>query len=289
MTDYYTPKAVAFVRRVAGGAIALAAAGLCMGSPAAAHDFWIQPGDWCPSIATRAPYTLQVGHGEDRQRSAIRAARVTRFDVIGPDGAVTDIRGHMSLGEEVADGAFVPSTDGTQILAFETDHRGESHLPADQYTAYLLDEGLTPALAWRDHAARTDTAGSETYGRVAKALVWRGTTPYPSQDAALRPVGLSLEIVPEINPYRGDRPTRLPVRVYWKGQPLAGALVKLTDLADDSRPRDSQLTDSEGRARFEVPLTGNWLLNVVWTELLPPDRETEFETTFSSLTFGCRA
>lgn len=274
-------------RRVAGLLPAVLAVMLA-GSPAAAHDFWIQPAAFCTGSDAVTPFTLQVGHGPDRQRSAIPVSRITRLEAIGPRGAAVDLRGQLHLGGEGADGAFAPAQAGTHVLALETDHRAQSHLPAGRFNAYLLEEGLTPALVWRERAGRSDSEGSENYGRVAKALVQVGTAAEGAPDRALHPVGLTLEIVPELNPYAASRPPSLPFRVFHQGAPLAGALVKLTDLDDDAHPRASQVTDGEGRVVFVIPRTGQWRLNVVWTRPLPADRETGFETTFSSLTFGCR-
>ena len=101
-----------------------------------------------------------------------------------------------------------------------------------------------------------------------------------------KPAGLPLEIVPEVNPYAASRTSSLPVRVIYEGRPLPQALVKLTDLDDDASPREQIRTDREGRARFTVPRSGTWLLNVIWTKALPRTEETDFETVFSSLSFG---
>jgi retron-type reverse transcriptase len=35
-----------------------------------------------------------------------------------------------------------------------------------------------------------------------------------------------------------------------------------------------------------MPRDGIWLLNVIWTKPLPSSRDTDFETVFSSLSFG---
>jgi uncharacterized GH25 family protein len=101
-----------------------------------------------------------------------------------------------------------------------------------------------------------------------------------------KPVGLPLEIVPETNPYAVPRSATLPIHVIYAGHPLAGALVKLTNLKDDAAPFEVHLTDQKGRASFTMPNSGTWLLNVIWTKALPRSEETDFETVFSSLSFG---
>jgi uncharacterized GH25 family protein len=82
------------------------------------------------------------------------------------------------------------------------------------------------------------------------------------------------------------RSATLPVRVIYAGRPLAGALVKLTNLNDDASPLEVRLTDREGRATFTMPSSGAWLLNVIWTKALGRSDDTDFETVFSSLSFG---
>jgi uncharacterized GH25 family protein len=67
---------------------------------------------------------------------------------------------------------------------------------------------------------------------------------------------------------------------------LPGALVKLTDLANDEKPAATAVTDRHGRAAFRMPSTGRWLVNVVWSKPIVGHRWAEYDTTFSSLTFG---
>ena len=268
---------------IAHAAAVLAAAWIA--APAMAHDFWVEPTVYWMAPEATTGLTLQVGHGLDRQRSKIPQRRVTRFTASGPVGTVVDLRDRLTLGAEAADGAFRLAAPGTHVLALQTDNRAQSHLPAGRYNAYLEAEGLTPAQTWRHENHEADRESSEIYSRQAKALVQVGP-PGGDQAQVTRPLGLLLEIVPEHSPYALPHTASLPVRVYFEGQPLAGALVKLTDLDHDAAPLAAVRTDTRGRARFDLPGPGRWLLNVVWTKHLPPTAEADFETTFSSLSFG---
>jgi uncharacterized GH25 family protein len=268
------------IPHLAGG---LAAIGLA--APAMAHDFWVEPAAYWTVPRATVDLTLQVGHGPDRQRSRIPLRRVTRFTAQGPAGSGLDLRGGLTLGGGAADGAFRLAAPGGHVLALQTDNRAQSHLPAARYEAYLKEEGLTPAQSWRAQNHEADRDGAEIYSRQAKALVQVGS-PGGDQEQVTRPVGLTLEIVPERSPYALPRAAALPVRVYFEGHPLAGALVKLTDLDHDAAPLAQHRTDADGRARFDMPGAGRWLLNVVWTKRLPTTSEADFETTFSSLSFG---
>jgi hypothetical protein len=62
--------------------------------------------------------------------------------------------------------------------------------------------------------------------------------------------------------------------------------VKLTNLDHDENPLEVHVTDGAGGATFSFTTSGQWLLNVIWTRALPPDAEADYETDFSSLSFG---
>jgi uncharacterized GH25 family protein len=268
------------------GGLALAAVSVCAGAPALAHDFWLQPsGYWVSSGATTS-MTLQVGHGPSRQRSPIPLRRIVRFQAIDPNGSATDLRGRLHLGGASADGDFALQKPGAHLLVFQTDNLAQSHLPSVRFNDYLNVEGLTPALDQRSRLHRMDRDGSENYSRCTKSIVEVGPGGSGLQRQVTRAFGLPLEIVPDRSPYALPRAAVLPVRVLYHGQPLAGALVKLTHLENDAVPLEMHRTDRAGRAIFAMPSGGTWLLNVIWTRAQPPSAETDFETVFSSLSFG---
>lgn len=252
----------------------------------AAHDFWLQPNEYWISPDALTTMTLQVGHGPFRQRSPIPARRITRFQAIAPKGTVIDLHEQLRLGEAAEDGDFRFAIPGAYVLVLQTDDGAQTHLPSIRFNDYLKVEGLTPALEQRARFNQMDRDGSERYSRCAKSIVQVGPVGAGPQGQVSKPVGLPLEIVPEANPNGVPRSANLPVRVIYAGHPLSGALVKLTDLNNDASPFEVHLTDHEGRATFTMPNAGSWLLNVIWTKALPRSEETDFETVFSSLSFG---
>lgn len=243
---------------------------LCLlGQAASAHDFWLQPAAFWSAVGARIPITLQVGHGPSRQQSAIPLRRIVRAEV---DGKAADI---------VANG-IEPRRAGTYLVGMETDNRAQSHLPAQRFNEYLIAEGLTDALDYRERHGQMAREGSETYSRRTKAILQAG----PVASDVSRPLGMTLEIIPLVNPYAQPAPAQFPVTVLYEGAPLAGALVRLTNLDSDAEPFESRLTDRDGRASFSMPARGQWMFNVVWTKPLPEGSKTDFDTVFSSLSFG---
>ena len=241
---------------------------LCICMRAHAHDFWVDPDSFVVSVGASTALTMQVGHGDARRTSMIPSRRIKRFAAWTPSGDVIDLRN---------DGRLAPSEPGLHLLVLETDADALSHLPADRFNAYVREEGLWPATA----ASGRDVI--ERYRRVAKALVQAGAPGAGSQDLATKRLGLPLEIVLIEPPADGDT---LAAQVVYKGRPLARALVKLTDLDHDARPVAAQVTDDAGLVRLRRPPPGRWLLNVVWTTPLDCDEGIDFDTIFSSLSFG---
>ena len=251
-----------------------------------AHDFWLQPNEYWLQPGVETPLTVQVGHGTSRQRSPIPMRRVIRFEAFEPEGTTKDLRSALHLGEPDSDATLRFETPGAHVLVLETDNRARSYLPAGRFNAYLREEGLTAALAYREATQQMQTSGAENYRRVAKSIVQVGAVQSATQALVTRPLGLLLEIVPERSPYAEPCEASLPVRVLYENQPLAGAMVKLTHVEHDDSTFETRITDAAGGARFSLPRFDSWRLNVVWTKPPPTSSDVNFETVFSSLSFG---
>lgn len=260
--------------------LACATLALSVSAPVLAHDFWLQPERFMIAPGALTPLTMQVGQGSSRQRSPIPLHRIARFAAVGADGASVDLR------KSLADGTVEIKQAGTWLLVLETDNHAYSLLPAERFNAHLHAEGLTPALAERARRNQAEAEGSESYSRVAKAIMQVGPRTPGADRAVSAPIGLPLEIVPEANPYAQPQPERLSVSVLYLGKPLAGATVKFTNLDQDAEPFETRISDSAGRAAFTMPTSGRWLMNVVWTRAQPRGSDTDFDTVFSSLSFG---
>ena len=149
---------------IAAGAFALSAN---------AHDFWVQPFQFWIQPNSAVMTSLQVGHGEFRQRWTSDAERVVRFDSLGPDGAVTDHRAELKAGTMNQDHLLKFGAPGTHVLALQSSY-AESTLPGIRFTDYIKQEGLTPAIESRTRTRTEDQPGREIYSRRAKALIQVG-------------------------------------------------------------------------------------------------------------------
>lgn len=260
-----------------GLALILAAA------PASAHDFWIQPRRFQVKQNVPLPFTLQVGHGQFRQRWGSENSRILLLGDFFPN-LRRDLRPDLRDGG-AADLLTSFPVAGLHIVALQSSH-AYSELPSIRFNDYAKSEGLVIPLAVRQRTGTMGSVGREKYSRRAKALIQVGQQTSANQSMATRPIGLKLEIVPDRNPYALGPSRMLPVHVIYKGRRLPNATVMMTSLEFDSRPLATVVTDRAGRANFKVPAVGDWLLNVLWSEPVTGDPRADFDTTFSSLTFG---
>lgn len=262
--------------RLAGLALLAAA------TPAVAHDFWIQPQRFQVRPGAPVPITFLVGHGAARERwqNNDRIVQLIEFH----NGRRIDRRPALQSAGS-SDLLIRFEGDGVHVVGMQTNH-AFSELPAIRFNDYAREEGLVPAIATRRREGKTDAPGRERFSRRAKAIVQVGRPTPANQRLATRPIGLKLEIVPERNPYALGPDRNLPLHVLYNGRRLPNATVKLTSLERDERPVAVLRTDRSGRVSARVPQSGNWLLSVVWTEPVKGDPRVDFDTTFSSLTFG---
>lgn len=248
-----------------------------------AHDFWLELDTWqVDGDATEVNVQFLVGHAGDRDDWAINPERVVALTTAGPSGAL-DRRRSIFLPNAREPGGAVLQLDGegTHVIAFETNNASYSDLPAEKFNAYVDEEGLAAAAVVRRDKGLQDRRGRERYSRRAKAIVQVGRL--TNEGLA---VGHTLEIIPRKNPFTLAEGEPLAVEVRYKGVPLAGALVNIESLDAGLIPEIKKLTDEHGVASFDFPKRGAWKFNVVWTEVIDEDPKADFETVFSSLTFG---
>lgn len=256
---------------------------ICLSEPVEAHDFWLQPERFWISPGTSVPIAILVGHGANRAPWGVASDRVLLLRDIGPEGMVDHLPAIRARTV-----AIIPAmrfkSPGTHIVVLQSGH-AVSDLPAVRFNDYLKEEGLTSAMRLRSRSRTTASPGREIYSRRAKTLVQVGPVAR-FQQYVTRPLGLILEIVPERNPYAPSATSAFPVKIMYEGKSLPGALVKLTNLKADQKPVAVRTSDKDGRAVFNLPKQGLWQINVVWTKPIRGHARADFDTTFSSLTFG---
>lgn len=266
--------------------------GFCLIPTAKAHDFWLGPSAFQMEAPGQTSVSIMIGHPEDKMRWPLNPHRVVSLRSVGPEG-INDHQRNIKARTSEGDLILSFETTGMHLLAIETTS-AESVLGADKFNAYLDEEGLTPIKKRRFQTGTMDEAGREIYSRRGKALINVGThtqhthsdghSHYP--DYVTRPLGMTLEIVPNENPYSLEENAPFQTTLYYRGEPTEGVTIGLIRLDNNEGLVDSKKTNKNGQVTFPRPKEGNWMLHTVWSDPLENNAKAEFDTIFSSLSFG---
>lgn len=243
--------------------------------PLAAHDFWIVPATFRPEVGATLAVALRVGEhfrGEPVRRDR---TRIERFFALGPTGEKPVVGRH---GGEPA-GLVRIDAPGLWIVGYRSRPTPIS-LAAEAFESYLSEEGLERIIELRAARGESRKEGREVFSRSAKALIAAGS----GGEGHDRRLGLTLELVPEKNPYALGPGVELPVRLLYQGSPLAGALVVAMN-ADEPDTRLSARSGPEGRVVFRLGRDGVWLVKAVQMVAAAPESRADWESVWASLTF----
>ncbi|HYN20943.1 MAG TPA: DUF4198 domain-containing protein [Thermoanaerobaculia bacterium] len=243
---------------------------LLTGPALRAHDFWIEPSSFRPQPGARVAVQLRVGEHLQGDPVPRDPRRIERFAVVGPAGE------KEAVGLAGADpaGWIAPAEPGLHWIVFDSNHASLEQT-AEKFDRYLDEEGLERV---RELGPSKTGTVKEIYSRCAKSLLAIGGTAGTGWDRA---IGLELELVPERNPYDLKAGESLPVRLLYRGQPLAGALVK----AVAANAEVSARSDSNGRAELRLDRPGLWLIKAVHMVPAPKGSVADWESLWASLTF----
>jgi uncharacterized GH25 family protein len=256
------------------------AAFVLSGASLAAHDMWIEPTSFLPDIGKIIGVKLRVGQdflGDPLPRDSslidqfISVDATGRKPIIGHDGADPA-------------GLLLVERPGLLILGYRS-NPSPIVLPAETFNQYLKDEGLDAVAAARASRHETQAPAREIFARCAKSLVSSGA---PRSSEGDRPLGFTLELVAEQNPYALGVGQDLPVSLTYEGRPLAGALVVAMNRSRPSAKLQAR-TDGQGRVGFHLTQDGTWLIKAVHMVPAPARTNADWASFWASLTFQLKS
>lgn len=158
-------------------------------------------------------------------------------------------------------------------------------LTAEQFNAYLKEDGLFDVLEARTRNNELDQGARERYAKHVKAIVQVGERRTIAFGTVL---GYPAEIVPLSNPYTLSVGDEFGVRCLVDGEPETGQTV-FAGGERGGQPFEQRMarTDGDGIARFTIDRPGKWY--VKFTNLVPADEpELDYESKWATLTFEVR-
>lgn len=266
--------------RIEKNALALIGAALaCLtGSPALAHDFWIEPQSFRPAVQENVPIVLRVGEDFTGTSQPLIPRWFSDYAATGPTGT-QQVVGY--IGDDPA-GSFKPDAPGNWVVGYRST-QAFVEIEPPKFNTYLEKEGLDWVIDARERSGEAETNGRELYSRCAKSLVRAGDDGATGGfDAVL---GYRLELIPERDPYELEPGDKLPVRLVYEDEPLADILI-VAFTAENPTAQQKLRADADGRAVIELGEAGTWLIKGVHIIELPDTNEqADWESFWASLTF----
>lgn len=248
----------------------------CTAVRATAHDFWLAPSGFHPRTGALVGLRLLVGQDMIGDPVPREPAAIERFVVAQGAGAKT------VPGRDGGDPAGIVKVDAPGLLVVGYQSRPRAlDLTPDKFDAYLGEEGLDEIRSIVSNPSRQARTAHELFVRCAKTLLSSGESTSGDTDA---PLGLTLELVAERNPYRAKAGDRLPFLLTYQGKAKSGALVIAVNERHPST-RLSARTDAAGRVAFTLPDGGVWLVKAVHMVAAAPGSGADWQSFWASTTF----
>lgn len=245
-------------------------------SPAMAHEFWLQTDNYSPKRDAKSPVSMHVGQFFKGPSFPYLSDNFVKFSVL-QDGRSDPVKG-LDGDDPAATLAFKKS--GLAVVTFNSVALELTFEEWPKFERYLIKEGLRHIVRRHRAAGKPEIGIKEFYERDAKLLLDVGGTG-AGQD---RLTGMPLELVAERNPYTLAKDELLPVRLYYKGQPIAG--IQITAIAKAApKTLHKFRTDGQGRAKIPLPSNGPWLLNAVHMIEPTPGEGAHWFSLWASMVF----
>ncbi len=246
-----------------------------------AHEFWLAASPFDPAVGAPTQVTLNVGEFfvGDRVGVTTSHAKSVRSLSAAKD---QDLLGLVPAGASMLPALTLSfAAAGSHLLAYES-HPSLIELRADQFHAYLHDEGLDGIIRQREAAGAVSSPGRERFRRSAKTLLRVGGA---TDDTSTRSAGLRLEITPRTDPLAAVAGDALRFVLTFEGSPRPGVLVRAWHRQGRQTTTIRTTTDAQGGFVLALPFPGMWMLNAVHMVPATDSAEADWDSFWGSLTF----
>ncbi len=248
---------------------------IAMTARVAAHDFWIEPTTFRPKVGSLVGLRLLVGQDLIGDPVPRDPASVKEFQVLSASGR------KEVPGRDGGNPAGIIRVDASSLLVIGYESYPRSiELTPEKFDLYLGEEGLDEIRSLTAASRTRNRTARERYTRCAKSLLFAAAAGRAGSD---RPLGLTLELVAERNPYLTPAGQPLPFVLTYEGKAKADALVIAVNEQDPSKKLKAR-TDRAGRVTFRFPVAGAWLVKAVHM-IASKSPGTDWDSFWASLTF----
>lgn len=215
---------------------------------ALAHDLFMIADSWMPKIGERANVKMVVGHNFP-DGSILAMADKMKVTLIAPDGKISPLDLKANGIYQVA--GFTPQMMGANVVMAQY-----------QFFSTRTKAGKTV------NQPKSEIKEPVDYGtyisRSSKTIIGTGGA------NAIKPMGMNLEIVPQVDPTTLKSGEMLPVQILYKGKPIVPEHNEEIDVKavyagfqiDEDTYSFAGHTDKNGMCRIKLTQPGTWMVIV---------------------------
>lgn len=253
---------------------------LLVAGAAWAHDLYLMPEKFTLPGAGPLRVVYQNGDAFPVGSSNVKPERLRNTRAL-MKSTKAEFEGITAEAKQTVASVRLPG-EGTAILTSQTVPNFIELAPA-KFASYLKHENLGHIAAWREKNGESAKPGRERYSKYVKSLVAVG-----KPDGFFREkTGLTIEIVPEADPFAVRVGGELPVQVLFRGKPAADVAMEVAWLvAGKAVVKVVGRTDGEGRVKVPVKATGPHRLHAIVMERCADAKAADWESFWASLTFA---
>ena len=267
--------------------ILIAATLLLVASVALAHDLFLKLDTYFVGAHSRVRIPVLNGTFT-KSEGFVAPERIADISVVSPGG-----RTRLSPAT-----AWSRGPDSTSLLTLELGDAGtyvtgastrpnELSLTAEQFNAYLEEDGLPDVLEARRAGNELGKGARERYAKHVKAVFQVGEARSEGFSVVL---GYPAEIVPLENPYAIGGRAALRVRCLVDGRPVANQTVLWGgEKGGEVLAQRSTRTDADGVAQVTLDAAGRWYVKFIhMVRATEPGGGLDYESKWATLTFETR-
>jgi len=243
-----------------------------------AHDVWLVPNNFRISPGDFLTISANTGMDFPYSLSAITPDRIDKFMLAGESRRENVTEFTVQGNSLAADCLFEKS--GTFTIAAALKPK-EIRLTGEEFNEYLLADGLPNIYELRKKEGILDKDAIEYYSKYPKTIVQVGTK---MDDSPTKPIGLLIEIVPMVNPYKLKKGDDLEVSVLFRGKPLRDAEIAWSYPGRGEEFAGSTKTNEKGLASIPLIKAGPYVIRLTYMEWVKEPTH-EWESYWTSLTF----
>ncbi len=244
-----------------------------------AHEFWMQPVKFQYHPGERATIGFMLGGNFVGDTWEMKRSRFVRLDHITTSASVSLL--HKLPEEAGKNFTAVLEKPGTHLLVMQSTN-AYIELGAEEFNAYLKEDGLDDAYQQRKKSNTLDKPAREHFARCIKLLLQAGDN---TDDTPLQPSGMPLEIVPLANPYALKQGDPMSFKVLYNGKPLPYAMVKVWNRRNNNTVLQTIFTQKDGTVATRLGNSGHWMISCV--HMVPSTRaDADWQSYWASFVFG---